>query len=145
MFIQEILRQKGTQVYTIGPEATLEDVVDELVRHNIGSLVVCQAGGEEASPMGIITERDLLRASAQHKCHFRELKVRDVMSVDLVVASPRDDAEAVMGMMTVRRVRHLPIVDNGRLLGVISIGDVVKSQHQQMAIENQYMREYIQS
>jgi CBS domain-containing protein len=144
MFIEDILRDKGRKVHNIQPEATLDDVVQSLVRHNCGSLVVCEPG-DDTRLVGIITERDILRACAQHRCPLDQLKVADFMTRKIVAGSPRDDLERIMGLMTDNRVRHLPIVENDRLLGLISIGDVVKFQHQQMAMENHYLKTYIQS
>ena len=144
MFIEDILRDKGTKVYSITPEATLDDVVQALVRHNCGSLVVCPAS-DNSRLVGIITERDILRACAKHRCPLAELKVSDCMTRDVIQGSPRDDLERIMGLMTTNRVRHLPIVSEDKLMGLISIGDVVKFQHQQMAMENHYLKTYIQS
>lgn len=143
MFIDDVLREKGTNVYSIPPDATLDDVVQSLVRHNCGSLVVCHPG--DKSLVGIITERDILRACAKHRCPLDQLKVADFMTRDVVTGSPRDSVEHIMGLMTENRVRHLPIVQESRLEGLISIGDVVKFQHQQMAMENHYLKTYIQS
>jgi CBS domain-containing protein len=148
MFVQDILAAKGTDVLTIGPDATLEDVVQKLVQYNCGSLLVCQQGdaGDEPQVVGIITERDILRACAARRAPLDQLRVLAVMTdrSRLVTGSPRDDLEHTMGQMTEHRVRHLPILDEGRLCGLISIGDVVKAQHQQMAMENHYMKAYIQ-
>jgi CBS domain-containing protein len=147
MFIEDILREKGSRVFSIQPDATLDDVVQALVRHNCGSLLVCRENDRCDGPdlVGIITERDILRSCAKHRCPLGELKVSDFMTRNVVTGSPRDDVEHIMGLMTEKRVRHLPILDEGRLLGLISIGDVVKFQHQQMAVENHYLKTYIQS
>lgn len=147
MFIEDILRDKGSRVFSIEPEATLDDVVQELVRHNCGALLVCRSstGCDGPDLVGIISERDILRACAKHRCPLAELKVADFMTRKMVTGSPRDGVEHIMGLMTDNRVRHLPILEDGRLSGVISIGDVVKFQHQQMAMENHYLKTYIQS
>jgi CBS domain-containing protein len=144
MFIEDILRDKGNKVHSIQPQATLDDVVQALVRRKCGSLVVCEPN-DDTRLVGIITERDILRACANHRCPLEQLKVADFMTRKVVAGSPRDDLERVMGLMTENRVRHLPIVQDGRLLGLISIGDVVKYQHRQMAMENHYLKTYIQS
>lgn len=143
MFIEDILRDKGSRVFSIEPEATLDDVVQELVRHNCGALLVCR--GDAPDLVGIISERDILRACANHRRPLAELKVADFMTREVVTGSPRDGVEHIMGLMTDNRVRHLPILEDGRLSGLISIGDVVKFQHQQMAMENHYLKTYIQS
>jgi CBS domain-containing protein len=146
MTLRDILRVKGTDVHTIGPDATLDDVVQELVRYNIGSLVVCECATEDDQPtmIGIITERDILRAQAAHKAPLEKLRVAGAMSKNLITASPDDRIEDAMGLMTDNRVRHLPIVVKGRLQGMISIGDVVKAHHDQLEMENHYMKSYIQ-
>jgi CBS domain-containing protein len=144
MFVEDILRDKGHKVHNIPPQATLDDVVQSLVRHRCGSLVVCEPE-DDTRLVGIITERDILRACAERRCTLDQLKVSDFMTRKVVSGSPRDDLERIMGLMTENRVRHLPIVQEGRLLGLISIGDVVKYQHQQMAMENHYLKTYIQS
>ena len=120
------------------------------MEYNVGSLVVCEPvesadSSSDAQLVGIITERDILRAVASFEDPLTTLEVREVMSSKLIVGSLHDGVEHVMGLMTERRIRHLPILDAGRLVGLISIGDVVKAQHQQMAQENHYLKNYIQS
>ena len=146
MIVQDILHVKGTKVHTIGPNATLEDVVLELVRYNVGSLVVMEITSQATEPImvGIITERDILRVQATHKGPLDQLVVRSAMSTDLITALPGDRLEDAMGLMTAHRVRHLPVVGEGRLRGMISIGDLVKAHHDQLEMENHYMRDYIQ-
>jgi CBS domain-containing protein len=139
--VHEILRLKGDSVYQISPDATLADVVERLVKYNIGSLVV----SDKDSVVGIITERDILRTVAAQKGTLEKLLVRDVMTRDMVIGSPDADVGEVMGTMTSRRVRHLPIMCDGRLCGMISIGDVVKAQFDSLAVENHYLKVYIQS
>ncbi len=144
MTLAEILRVKGSAVHTIGPEATLEDVVQSLVRHNCGSLVVCRPSGGEMGPMlGIITERDILKVCAARKTPLHQLRVADAMSVKVVTGSPQDSVEDTMGLMTDHRIRHLPIVEDERLVGLISIGDVVKAHHDHLSLENHFLKSYI--
>jgi CBS domain-containing protein len=146
MLLQDILSAKGTDVHTVHPDATLDDVVNDLVRYNIGSLVVCEPGAAGRAPrmVGIITERDILRACKAHKVPLG-IKVAEAMSRVVETGSPSDPVTKVMGLMTERRIRHLPIVDAGRLCGIISIGDLVKAQHDEMVLENHYLKSYIQS
>jgi CBS domain-containing protein len=144
MTLQDILRNKGTNVYTIETQATLAEVAQVLARHNIGSLVVSEPASSTGERLlGIITERDVLRACAKHPTSLERLKVADVMVRDLVTVSPTDSVEDTMGLMTERRIRHLPVVDNGHLVGIISIGDVVKAQHDSLTMENYYLKNYI--
>lgn len=142
MDLRDILRAKGTNVLTIHPDASLEEVVDRLVEHNVGSLVVVEAG-HATRAIGIITERDILRASARNHQNLAALRVRDAMSRRLIVGSLHDSVESIMGLMTEHRIRHLPVVEDGMLRGIISIGDVVKQQHDALCMENHYLRSYL--
>lgn len=144
MFLRDILNAKGTVVHTIDAEASLEDVVQTLVRHNCGSLVVFDKSSSRRM-VGIVTERDILRACAAHKAALSQLRVADAMSPNLVVGSPGDSVEDTMGLMTEKRIRHLPVVEDDQLLGLVSIGDVVKMQHDRLTMENHYLKSYLQS
>ncbi|MCY2976873.1 MAG: CBS domain-containing protein [Planctomycetota bacterium] len=141
MRVQEILSRKGDSVYQISPDATLAEAVDRLVNFNIGSLLV--SDGE--SIYGIITERDIMKVIADSRRPLSEVLVHEQMTSEMVTGEPNDNVNDIMGTMTSRRVRHLPIMDNGRLAGMISIGDIVKAQYELLVVENHYLREYIQS
>jgi CBS domain-containing protein len=140
MILRDILRKKGTFVHTISPQATLADVVAKLVENNCGSLVVC----EDDAMVGIITERDILRACAANGGKLDQKLVSEVMTRKVATAAPEDSIGDTMGLMTDKRIRHLPIIEQGRLAGMISIGDVVKAQHDSLAVENEYLKNYIQ-
>ena len=140
MKLQEILRVKGTGVHKIGPEASLAEVVQRLVECGCGSLLVCD--GDRM--VGIITERDILRACAAKAAPLEEIRVTVHMTVEVVTGSPGDDVSDIMGLMTSKRIRHLPIMEDAELAGMISIGDVVKAQHAHLSVENHYLKEYIQ-
>ena len=140
MKLREILQTKGQVVHTIQSTATLQDVIHNLVENNCGSLVVVDSGAMR----GIVTERDVLKAAAQGFL-LTEATVADHMSREPITGRPTDDISEVMGQMTFHRVRHLPIVDAEELVGIISIGDVVKAQHDQLTMENHYLKNYIQS
>lgn len=145
MKLQEILLAKGRTVYSISPEATLQDVVEMLVERRIGSLLICRpssASGEDEL-VGIITERDILLACRTGSRALRDVKASEAMTTTLVTGSPDDEVELVMGLMTTHHIRHLPVLYEGRLAGMISIGDVVKAQHDRLAMENQFMKDYI--
>jgi CBS domain-containing protein len=156
MLLQDILKAKGSTVYWIAPDATLADAVRELVTHHVGALLVGQpdpAGGERL--LGILSERDLLYAHAGQRghivavpapagaCPWMDCKVADLMTLKVVTASPADSVEQIMGLMTTRRIRHLPVLAEGRVVGIVSIGDIVKAQHDQLAVENRFMKDYI--
>jgi CBS domain-containing protein len=123
MLLKEILSAKGSKVFTVSADATLSDVVQQLVEHNIGSLVVCD--GDVI--VGIITERDILRAVREHRQDWAEVVVRARMTQRLISGSPEDDINKIMGLMTELRIRHLPVLENQKLAGMVSIGDLVKA------------------
>jgi CBS domain-containing protein len=140
MLVRDILSDKGQTVHSCTPNDSLADVVDLLVGHNIGSLVVM----ENEQMVGIITERDILRATAATRGTLAG-RVQERMTRCPVVVSPRESVADAMCVMTERRIRHLPVVDQGRLVGIISIGDTVKAQHDELCRENHYLKSYIQS
>jgi CBS domain-containing protein len=141
MLVRDILSDKGKIVHTCEPDDTLADVADLLVGHNIGSLVVTK----DDEMVGIITERDILRACAATRGTLEFLHVRERMTRCPIVAALEDEVADVMCVMTERRIRHVPVVEGGRLVGIISIGDTVKAQHDELCRENHYLKSYIQS
>jgi CBS domain-containing protein len=145
MILREILNSKGHTVHTIDSAATLEDVVLKLVRNNCGSLVVYDAKSSSGRMVGIITERDILRACASHEAPLSALKVAGAMTANVVVGGPDDSVEDTMGLMTDKRIRHLPVVEDDQLLGLISLGDIVKMQHDRLTMENHYLKSYLHS
>ena len=141
MLVREILSDKGGTVYSCNPNDSLADVVELLVGYNCGSLVVSENG----EMVGIITERDILRACALTRQSLEVLSVRDRMTRCPIVASPGDAVADIMCVMTERRIRHVPVVEHGKMIGIISIGDTVKAQHDELCRENHYLKSYIQS
>jgi len=140
MKVKDILKDKGTEVATIGAEKTIYAAVKTVVEKNIGSLLVKDEKGAIA---GIITERDILKQCNQCLESFSETKVGDVMTKNLIVASPDDDLDYVENIMTQNRVRHLPIIANQKLEGIISIGDLVNVLRGECKVENRYLKAYI--
>jgi CBS domain-containing protein len=142
MKLCDILAGKGREVYSISPEATLAEMAEKLVQYNCGSLVVLEAG----RMVGIITERDLIKSYVSTRRGLAELRVVDFMTRNVVTGTAQDDVSDTMGLLTEKRIRHLPILDDdGALVGMISIGDVVKAQHDELSVENHFMKSYIQS
>jgi CBS domain-containing protein len=124
MKISSILATKSHEIITIGPEQTLLEVVQLLVRHNIGALPVLD---ERGKLIGIISERDVIRRAAEtEKLH--ETAVRAVMTRKVITGLPQDDVMSVVHTMTEKRFRHLPILQADKLIGIISIGDILKAQ-----------------
>jgi CBS domain-containing protein len=140
MQIADILRSKSNAVVTVAPDQPVSGAIALLVDHGIGSLVV-QAGGEI---VGIITERDILRLANRDAARLAEIPVSRVMTRELVVGVPDDDIQYVMEILTKNRVRHLPIIADGRLVGIVSIGDVVNAVRNGLEAENRYLRDYVQ-
>jgi len=141
MKCQDILSVKGTSVEHIHAGAKLDEVVHRLVEHGIGSLLVMDGD----SILGIITERDILRTCEAERRALSEIAVDERMTCDPITCRPEDAVADVMGLMTNNRVRHLPVVEDGQLFGMISIGDVVNAQYKQLTVENHYLKNYIQS
>lgn len=139
MTIRDILQNKGSDVVTVTPGRTVLEAMRLLMRHRIGALVVM--AGEEIR--GIVTERDVLRIGAEDPAALATTLVEGAMTADLVVGLAEDDLDYVMGVMTRNRIRHLPIVHDGRLAGIVSIGDVVNACRSSVEAENRYLRDYI--
>ena len=137
--VSDILRGKGTQVFQIESSATVFEAIKQMVDANIGALLVTD-GGEI---VGIMTERDYLRKIAVQGRTSHDTKVGEIMSAPLVYVTPQTTVEESMAIMTDRRIRHLPVVDNEDVVGVISIGDVVKFQSREASFQVQYLTEYI--
>lgn len=127
MKVRTILATKGTNVITIRPKQSLREAARLLAEHNIGALVVVN---EARQPVGIISERDVIRAAARREDVFL-LPVDRVMTREVITGLPQDDLERVAHTMTEKRFRHLPIMEHGELVGIVSIGDIVKYQRDQ--------------
>jgi CBS domain-containing protein len=121
--VSDLLRVKGHQVYAVEPEATVFKALEIMAARGVGALVVLEAG----RLVGIISERDHARKVDLLGRSARETRVREIMTADVICVTPGETVEAVMALMTNHRIRHLPVRDNDHLLGLISIGDVVKA------------------
>ena len=141
MKVRDILSAKGDHVFTVSPFQTMQDVVRVLMAHRIGALLVVDEDGRTA---GIVTERDVLRECLDGADRLATIFVRDAMTRELVVGCPEHDLDEALATMTSHRIRHLPIIDQGRIAGLISIGDAVKATLDETAYENGFLREYIQ-
>ena len=123
MKIEEILRDKGHDVVTITESRSVLDAAQALVDHNIGALVVTEGD----SPTGILTERDILRVTARSPGELDAIEVATVMTLKPITAMPEDQLAEMMDVMTENKIRHLPVVEGGRLVGIISIGDLLNA------------------
>lgn len=138
--IGEILDRKGTGVVTIGPDASLHEVLAALEEHSIGALVV---SGDGRALEGIISERDVVRVLARSGAGALDQPVSDVMTREVTTCSREQTADDVMATMTEHRFRHIPVVVDGGLGGIISIGDVVKSRMDELEYERGQLEQYV--
>ncbi len=140
MLADQILDSKGREVATVAPDASVSDALAMLAQHNVGALVASVDG---ASVDGIISERDIVRRIAAEGPDALGLTVRDLMKAEVATCDGRADTQKIMGIMTEGRFRHMPVVEDGRLQGIISIGDVVKVRIDELATEKDQLVGYI--
>ncbi len=140
MLVANVLEGKGTLVVTVDTTATVGEVVSDLSRHRVGALVVSSDGNRID---GIVSERDIVHHLSTLHTDLMDEPVSSIMSTTVRVCRPADDVESIMNLMTDHRIRHVPVVENGRLCGIISIGDVVKSRIQELEKDRNELMEYI--
>jgi len=139
MRIADVLRSKGSSVATVPPWTTITELVAELAKHNIGAVVVLTPEGVA----GIVSERDVVRRLAERGAELLGRPVSEIMTKVVVTCTPDDTVETLSVLMTERRVRHVPVIDDGRLAGIVSIGDVVKRQIDKLREEQAQLEQYI--
>lgn len=140
MRIVDVLKRKGLEVATLDGSATVRQLVGLMVDQGIGSVVVLSQQGSVA---GLVSERDLVRRLRVEPEQILEQPVQAIMNVDIVLCAPTDSVDAVLETMTDRRIRHLPVVEDGHLIGLVSIGDLVKSHIDDLSHERDQMSAYI--
>lgn len=140
MLIGEVLRRKGSDVATVAPEATISEVIELLARHGVGALVVSSDGSTVA---GIISERDVVRAMAADGRDVVDRSAAEVMTREVVTCSETATIDQLMDEMTERRFRHVPVTEDGRLVGIVSIGDVVNARVRTLETETRQLTNYI--
>lgn len=140
MLIAHVLRDKGAVVHTLAADVTLQVAIRELHERKVGALVVMDGSGEI---LGVISERDVVREVARRGSKALEDNVAAVMTRDVITACPDETIDEGLGRMTDRRIRHLPVVDGGRLIGIVSIGDLVKHRIAAVEAEAAAMQAYI--
>ena len=140
MNVETILRNKGNWVATIRPDATIAEAVDMLHRERIGAIVVSNDGD---GVDGILSERDIVAALAEQGTNLLSRSVDDVMTHDVVTCDPGDTVGELMAEMTNRRIRHFPVVSEGRLCGIVRIGDLVKNRLDEVEFEAKSLRSFI--
>ncbi len=140
MTIQSILRHKGGDVFSVGPGEDATSIAQALAQHRIGAALVRDQDG---AVLGIVSERDIVRAVAREGTSALARTARDLMTADLVTAAPSTSVAEALGLMTNHRCRHLPVMDHGRLAGMVSIGDLVKARIAQAEEEAESLRAFV--
>lgn len=139
MRIADVLRAKGASVATIAPETSVADLLAGLADRNIGAMVVVGSSG----PVGIVSERDVVRKLHELGADLLVRPVSEIMTKHLLFCSPGDSVDSLSAAMTHNRVRHIPVIDNGKLAGIVSIGDVVKTRMQELESSKEQLQAYI--
>jgi CBS domain-containing protein len=137
MSIESILREKGTDVTTIAPEASIKSAADWLRAKNIGALVVTSG----TAVLGLVSEREIVQAFSRHGETTGSMTVKEIMQYGVTTVSPDESVNRVMNLMTHHRVRHMPVLRDGKLAGIVSIGDVVKHRLQDLELETNVLRD----
>lgn len=140
MRIRDILRTKGTAVATVRPDATVRELLGTLARLNIGAVVVSR---DEATIAGIVSERDVVRSLHERGAGLLDAPVSDIMTADVRTCEPDHAVDDLRKVMTTHRIRHVPVVKDGRMVGLVSIGDVVKSAIDELESEREYLVGYL--
>lgn len=140
MLVTSILKTKGRDVFTVGPDLSVLDVTQVLRQKRIGAVLVCDSAG---AILGVLSERDIVRALADDGMTVLARPVHGLMSREVVTCTPTDSINHVMMLMTDRRIRHIPVLDHGKLVGLVSIGDVVKQRIAETEMEAEALKSYI--
>jgi len=140
MELKEILKKKGDKPVIVPEASTVASAIRTMNEHRVGSVMVQGPGGE---PIGILTERDVVRLYAEGESDFETMLIKDWMTTEITIGQPSDTVSEVLAIMTVKRFRHLPVVEDGKMVGVVSIGDLVKAKLEETAFEAKVLREYI--
>lgn len=142
MQLKEVLKNKGGEPVVVPEASTVGSAIRTMHAKYVGSVMVQGPGGE---PMGILTERDVVRLYAEGESDFETMLVKDWMTTHIYLGKPSDTVGDTLAVMTAKRFRHVPVVENGKMVGVVSIGDLVKAKLEETAVEAQALREYIHS
>ena len=139
MRIADVLRTKGASVATITPETSVAGLLTELTLHNIGAMVVVSPDGLA----GIVSERDVVRKLHELGAEILRRPVSEIMTTMVATCTPTDSVDSLTALMTTNRVRHVPVMEGGRLVGIVSIGDVVKNRMDELETEQKQLQAYI--
>jgi CBS domain-containing protein len=138
--IADLLRHKGSDVATVPPGISVAGLLEDLDRHNVGAMVVSDEAG---TVVGIVSERDVVRKLHERGAELLHAPVSEIMTTSVVTCEPAETVDSLASIMTERRIRHMPVVSDGRLVGIVSIGDVVKSRIQQLESDREQLESYI--
>jgi CBS domain-containing protein len=141
MLVKDILKIKGGQIFSIGPDALLPQAIGLMVEHDIGSLLVMDKG----RMAGLLTFREVLAAGHLHRGDIHEVRVAEVMVTDPVCGHPNDTVDQMRSAMTEKHVRYLPIMENDMLIGILSFHDVAKAALREVNFENKLLKQYIKN
>ena len=138
--ISSILDKKGSVVHSISPENTLKKMADEMLTKKIGSLLVTDKGG---ALVGIISERDFLTIVGEHTKDWEDITVSDVMTKEVITTTAEDTLEQVMSIMTEHHIRHIPVMGNDKIVGVLALGDIINALLDKSLFQNKLLKRYI--
>jgi CBS domain-containing protein len=139
MRISDVLRVKGPAVASVDPGISVSGLIDALAEHNVGAMVVI----DNEAVVGIVSERDIVRQLRERGADLLNARVAEIMTTAVVTCGPGDSVDSLAATMTERRIRHMPVVADGRLIGIVSIGDVVKSRIGELENDRQQLESYI--
>ena len=143
MQISDVLRYKGDEVVTTTAQTPVRELLRLLAEHRIGALVVVDGDAESATVSGIVSERDVVRKLHDRGADLLGATVGDIMTSTVYSCTPQDSLDSIATTMTERRVRHMPVLDEGRLAGIVSIGDVVSARMRQLEQDRDQLQQYI--
>jgi len=137
--ISDVLKNKGSGVLTVAPDMTVSDLLAVLATRNIGAMVVVDPDG----PVGIVSERDVVRKLHEFGVDLLVRPVSEIMTAQMITCTPADSVDSLSALMTTNRVRHVPVIEDGRLAGIVSIGDVVKTRMEELEVQQEHLEAYI--
>jgi CBS domain-containing protein len=137
--ISDVLKNKGSGVLTVAPDMTVSDLLAVLATRNIGAMVVVDPDG----PVGIVSERDVVRKLHEFGVDLLSRPISEIMTAHMITCTPADSVDSLSALMTTNRVRHVPVIEDGRLAGIVSIGDVVKTRMEELQVQQEHLEAYI--
>jgi len=137
--IADVLKNKGAAVSTITPDMIVRELLASLVARNVGAMVVVSSAGL----VGIVSERDVVRKLHEYGADLLDRPISDIMTTRVITCAPSDSVDSLSGLMTTNRVRHVPVIEDGQLVGIVSIGDMVKTRMEELQSQQEQLEAYI--